>query len=58
MGLSKLKHLQRYMNSVELDFRRFERWTKIDQLYITFTPSMGVIFETIETPDVDMNPSH
>ena len=58
MELSKLKHLQRYMTSFELDFRRFERQSQSDQLSNIFTPSMEVILETLETTDIEMNPPH
>ena len=48
MELSKLKNLQRYMTSFELDFRRFESKPQRNQLYIILTPSMEVILETLE----------
>ena len=47
MELSKLKHLQRYMNYFDLYFRRFECQPQSKQLSIIFTPPMEVIFETI-----------
>ena len=56
--MSKLKHLQRYLTSFELDFRRFEHHPKSNQLSIIFTPSTEITFETLETADIDMNPSH
>ena len=52
-----MKHLQLYMAYFELDFRGFERQPQSEQISITFTPSMENIFETLETADVDMNPS-
>ena len=58
MELSNLKHLQCYMNSFEIDFRRFESQPQSYQLSITFTPSMEIIFETLETVDINMNPYH
>ena len=51
-----MKYLQHYMNSFELDFRRFERQPQSDQLSIIFTTSMGLILETIDKSDIDMNP--
>ena len=56
--LSNLNHLQRYMISFEIDIRRFERQTQRNQLPIIFTPSMEVIFETLETADIGMTPFH
>ena len=47
MELSNMKHLQRYMTSFEIEFRRFERKPQSNQLSIIFTPSMEVIFETL-----------
>ena len=58
MELSKLKHIQRYMNSFELQFRRFERQPQRDQLSNIFTPKIEEIFETLETADIEINPSH
>ena len=58
MELSKLKHLQRYTTSFELEFRRFERQPQSNHPSITFTPKTEEIFETLETADIDMNPSH
>ena len=48
MELKNLKHLKRYMTSFEIDFMWFEGQPQIDQLSIIFTPSMEVIFKTIE----------
>ena len=58
MEMSKLRHIQQYITSFELDFRRFEYHLQSYQLYIIFTPSMGGISENIETSDIYMNPSH
>ena len=58
MELSKIKNPQHYMNLFELGFRRFELQPQSNQLSIIFNPSMELIFETLETADVDMNPSH
>ena len=46
------------MTSFDIEFRRFERHPKGDQLSIIFTPSIELIFETLETADIDMNPYH
>ena len=56
MELSKLKNIQFYMTSFEIEFRRFERQPQSNQLSIIFTPSMELIFETLETADIDSNP--
>ena len=53
--MSKLKHIQRYMTSFELNFSRFERYPQSEQISITFTSSMELIFETIEIVDIGMN---
>ena len=58
MELSKLKHLQCFMTSFDICFRRFERQPQSDQLSIIFTPSMEVISETMEISDIDTNPPH
>ena len=58
MELSKLKHLQRYMNYFEIDFKRFECHPQSDQLSDIFNPSMEDSFDTLQTADIVMNPSH
>ena len=58
MELSKFKHLKRYMTLCELNYIRFERQPQIQQLSLTFTPKIGEIFETLETVDLNMTPSH
>ena len=58
MELSKLKHIQRYMNPFELNYRRFERQPQIQHLSLTFSPIIEEIFETLETADIDMTPYH
>ena len=58
MELSKFKYIQRYMNPFELYYRRFELHPQIQQLFLSFTPKMEEIFETLETADIYMNPSH
>ena len=44
MKLTNLKHLQCYVTSFDLDFRRFERKPQSNQLSIIFTPRMEIIF--------------
>ena len=46
------------MTSYEIDYIRFERQPQSEQISLTFTPKMEEIFETLETADIDMNPSH
>ena len=46
------------MNFFELVFRKFERQPQSDQLSITFNHSIELIPETMETADIDMNPSN
>ena len=58
MGVSKLKHLQRYMTPFELDYRSFEHQPQSQQLSLTFTPKIEEIFESLETSDIDITPSH
>ena len=58
MKLSKFKHLQCYMTSFDIEFRRFDRQPQSNQLSIIFIASMEVIFETIGTAYIYMNPSH
>ena len=58
MEMSKLKHLHRYMDSFEIYFKRFERQLQSNQLSIIFNTSIELIFETLETADIDMNLSH
>ena len=53
--MSNMKLLQHYMNSLDLDFRRFERQPQSNQLSIIFTPSTELIFETIGTEDIANN---
>ena len=55
MELSKLKHIQGYMTSFEVAFRKFERHPQSYQLKHTFVHSKEIIFETLETDDIDMN---
>ena len=47
MELSKMKHLQRYMTSFDLEFRRFERQPQSNQFSSIITHTMEESFETI-----------
>ena len=58
MGLSKWKHLKRYMTPFELDYRRFERQPQIQQLSLILTPKIDGRFETLETTYIYINLSH
>ena len=58
MELSNMKHIQQCMTSFEIEFGKFERQPLSDQLSNIFTPITEEIFGTIETADIDMNPSH
>ena len=58
MELPNMKHLQSYMTSFEIYFRRFEGHPQSEQLSIIFNPSMELKFETLETSYIDMNPSN
>ena len=46
------------MTYLELYFRRFECQTQSSQISIIFNSSIELIFETLETADIDINPSH
>ena len=46
------------MTPFEPDYIRFELQPQIQQLSLTFNPKIEEIFETLETADIDMNPSH
>ena len=58
MELSELKHIQIFMTPYEIDYRRLKRKPSSKQLFLTFTPKMEEIFETLETVDIKMNPPH
>ena len=47
MELSKFKHIQRYMTPFELDYRKFEHLTQIQQLSNTFNPKIEEVSETL-----------
>ena len=54
MEPSKLKHLQRYTNPFELDYRKFEHLPQSHQLYTTSIYTIEKVSETLETADSDM----
>ena len=56
--LSKLKFLQRYTTQYEIYHRKYEHLPQSYQLSTTFTPKIEEVFETPETADIDMIPSH
>ena len=58
LELSKLKQLQQYMNTFELDYNVFERLPQINQLYNAFTYGIEEVSETLFTADIDMTTSH
>ena len=58
MELSKLNHIQRYMTPFGIDYRKFERIKKLQQLSITFTPTTEEVFETLDTEDIYTISSH
>ena len=47
MERSKLKHLQQYMTTFELNYGIFERLSQSGQLSTTLTPTIEEVFETI-----------
>ena len=47
MELSKLKHLQRYINSVKINYRIFELYLQKNQLSIDFEITTEQVFGTI-----------
>ena len=54
MELSKFKHIQCYTTTFELDHRKIEYTPKIHQLSTIFQYTIGEVFETLETADLDM----
>ena len=58
MEISKLKNLQRYKTSFEINFRNFERQPQSEQLSIIFNPPMEEIYVILDTADIEMTPSH
>ena len=54
MELSTLKHLQRYMNPFELDYRNLKRSPQIHQLSTTFTSTIEEVVETLDKADIYM----
>ena len=58
MELSKLKHVQRSMNTFELNYRRLERQPQIQQLSLIFTHKIEEIIETLKTADIHSMVKH
>ena len=58
MEPSKLKHLQLYMTTFELEYRKFERNSQRQKPSTKFHFTIEDVFETLETSDVDMSTSH
>ena len=58
MELSKLKHVQHYMTTFELDYRNFEHLPQTHQLHTTFQSTIEEAFETLKIADVDISAAH
>ena len=58
MELSKLKPIQRYMTTFELNHRIFERHPQIQQLSLTFILRIKEVFENLEKVDIYMTLPH
>ena len=54
MELSKLKHIQQYMNTFKLDYIKFENLTQRHQLSTILHSTIEEVFVTLEPADVDM----
>ena len=53
-----MKHLQRYITPIELDYRKFERLQQSHKISNVFTSTIEENFETLETSDIDITSSH
>ena len=53
-----MKHLQQYMTTFKLDYRKFERLPQSHKLSTTFTSTIEEVFETLEKADIDTTTSH
>ena len=49
MEISKMKHLQLYMNTFEQQYRKFDLKKHRQQLSTTFQNTIEEVFETLET---------
>ena len=58
MAPSKLKHLQRYMITFELEYRKFELNPQRHQLSTTFQLTIEEVFGTLEIEDVYTTTAH
>ena len=56
--LSKLKQLQFYMTTFEIEYRKFEWLPQRDQLTTTFQFTTEEVFETLEKDHVEISTSH
>ena len=56
--LSKLKHLQHYMTTFELEYRKFAWNPQRHKLSNTFQFTIEEVFESLETSDVYMKTSN
>ena len=55
MGLSQLKHLQCYMNTFEIYYRKFQRLSQTHQLSTTFHFTIEEVFETLDTANIEIS---
>ena len=58
MELLKLKHLECYIATFELNYRNFEWLPQRHQLTTTFHFTIEEVFETLDTEDLDMSTAH
>ena len=58
MELSKLKHLQWYMTTFELYYRRFERLPQRHKISTIFYSTIEEFFETLKTAYIDITTAH
>ena len=58
MEISKLKHIQRYINNFELEYRKFEQPTQRHQRTTKSHFTTEEVFETLEIANVDMSKYH
>ena len=58
MEMSKLGHLQQYMTTFQLKYRRFERLPRRHQISTIFNSTIEEVIETPETVDVYMSTAY
>ena len=56
--LSKMKHLQCYMTTFEIEYRNSELLPQINQLSTMLHSTTEEVFETLETEDIDISTAH